>query len=279
MEKSPIYCEHANECPQTCPCPPDCYCKDHSCKTRPARPADQRHEGPLSDIAACPTCHGLKKVQLVGTVIPASVPAAEALQRWPQWHEDCPTCVPRRTARRIAFTGASGTGKTTMATWLSQLLGIPFNPVGSRSVSKAMGFDSPYDVDKAGRRAEFQRRLVSEKRAWEIQNNEFVTDRTTLDNLAYTVFHDIGTIDAALYDQVIGGMERYTHVIYCPVHVFCNPAGDPSRVLDMTYHQLYDTMIEALVQRHQVRNGQRFARLVEVGIEHRRDWLKRFLGV
>ncbi len=72
-------------------------------------------------------------------------------------------------------------------------------------------------------------------------------------------------------------MERYTHVIYCPVHVFCNPAGDPNRVADMTYHKLYDTFIDALVQRHHVRNGQKLARIIEVGHDVRRDWLKRFL--
>ena len=29
---SPIYCEHANEMPNICPCDDLCYCKDHSCK-------------------------------------------------------------------------------------------------------------------------------------------------------------------------------------------------------------------------------------------------------
>lgn len=29
-------CEHANECPSVCPCPPDCYCKTHTCKPRQA---------------------------------------------------------------------------------------------------------------------------------------------------------------------------------------------------------------------------------------------------
>lgn len=261
MTKSAIYCEHANEMPQVCPCPADCYCKENACKPR-----------------ACLTCHGLKKVQ-TGTNIPKSISAAEALARWPEWHQDCPTCCPKpsRGPFRIAFCGASGTGKTTMCNWLVETLGIPFNPVGSRSVAKAMGFESPYDVDKAGKRAEFQRRLVTEKRAWEDQQNEFVTDRTTLDNLAYTVFHDIGTIDSGLYDQVVGGLARYTHIVYCPVHVFCNPAGDPSRVADMTYHKLYDTFIEALVQRHHVRNGQKLARIIEVGHDQRRSWLQRFL--
>ncbi len=179
---------------------------------------------------------------------------------------------------RIAFTGASGTGKTTLSQYLVETLQLKFNPVGSRSVAKAMGFESPYDVDKAGKRAEFQRRLVTEKRAWEDDHAEFVSDRTTLDNLAYTVFHDVGTVDADLLAQVIGGMERYTHVIYCPVAVFCNPAGDPHRVADMTYHQLYDTMIEALVRKHMPRSAH-FGRVAVAGKDARQQWLKHFLDL
>ena len=179
---------------------------------------------------------------------------------------------------RIAFTGASGTGKTTLSEYLVETLNIPFNPVGSRSVSKSMGFDSPYDVDKAGKRAEFQRRLVTEKRAWEADHAEFVSDRTTLDNLAYTVFHDVGTIDASLFTQIVEGMERYTHIVYCPVSVFCNTGGDPSRVADMTYHNLYDTMIEALVRKHMPR-GTPFGRVNVAGKESRQRWLRHFLGL
>lgn len=34
ISTSPIYCEHANECPYVCPCPEKCYCKFNSCKGR-----------------------------------------------------------------------------------------------------------------------------------------------------------------------------------------------------------------------------------------------------
>lgn len=34
-EASAIFCEHANECPQVCPCTSDCYCRSHTCKGRP----------------------------------------------------------------------------------------------------------------------------------------------------------------------------------------------------------------------------------------------------
>jgi AAA domain len=178
---------------------------------------------------------------------------------------------------RVAFCGASGTGKTTLSNFISTEYGLLMNPVGSRSVSTAMGFASPYDVDKAGKRAEFQRRLVIEKSAWEDANGSFVTDRTTLDNLVYTMFHDIAAIDDELYEQVKQGMARYTHIIYCPVGVFCNPAGDPSRVADMTYHRLYDQVIWAMVQNHHIRNGQVLARCLDDKLEHRRSWLRTIL--
>jgi AAA domain-containing protein len=178
---------------------------------------------------------------------------------------------------RVALTGASGTGKSTLATFISETYGIPLNPVGSRTVSKAMGFDSPYDVDKAGKRAEFQRRLVLEKRAWEDAHESFVTDRCTLDNLVYTMFHDIHSVDAELLERIEQGHYRYTHVIYCPVSAFCNPGGDPARVADMTYHKLYDQVIRGMIQNHQVRNGQGLHHCRDTQQEHRREWVRRIL--
>lgn len=56
---------------------------------------------------------------------------------------------------KVAFAGASGTGKSTLARWVAETYNLPFNPVGSRSVAKSMGFvgedgeGRPYDVDQA----------------------------------------------------------------------------------------------------------------------------------
>ncbi len=33
-DKSPLFCEHANESPITCPCHDTCYCKDKTCKNK-----------------------------------------------------------------------------------------------------------------------------------------------------------------------------------------------------------------------------------------------------
>ena len=34
QNKEPWSCEHANEVPSMCPCPPGCYCKENSCRER-----------------------------------------------------------------------------------------------------------------------------------------------------------------------------------------------------------------------------------------------------
>jgi AAA domain len=177
---------------------------------------------------------------------------------------------------RLAFAGASGTGKTTLAQWASEKFGLPVNPVGSRSVAQAMGFDNPYDVDKAGRRAEFQRRLVAEKRAWEDARDAFVVDRTTLDNLVYTMMHDVYAIDRTLLNSVIQGLGRYTHIVFCPVDVFCNLGGDPNRVNDTVYHELYDEVMRAFLRKY-VPHMVHVATLRKQGLAERKEWVGRLL--
>lgn len=148
---------------------------------------------------------------------------------------------------RIAFAGASGTGKSTLAKWVAERYKIPINPVGSRSVAKSMGFDNPYDVDKAGKRDVFQVRLQIEKAKWENSHDSFVTDRTTLDEMTYTALHDISTVDKMYWDTAWKGWRRYSIVFFCPVGVFQGLDGDPVRVSDPTYHLVFETMLRGLI--------------------------------
>ncbi len=151
--------------------------------------------------------------------------------------------------QRIAFCGASGTGKTVLATWIQEVYRLPLNPVGSRSVAMEMGFSSAYESDAAGKRAEFQARLVRKKTEWEAAHESFVTDRTTLDNLAYSMLHNAQTIDEQTFRISCDGMSRYQFVIYCPVAIFINTGDDQARVSDPVYHRLYDATVWGLLQR------------------------------
>ena len=155
---------------------------------------------------------------------------------------------------RIAFAGASGTGKTTLAKYVAETFNLPFNPIGSRSVAKDMGFDSPYDVDKAGRRGEFQRRLVRSKVEWETTNESFVTDRTTADNLAYTCLHDVYSVDHELIELVKTGIDRYTHIFLCYMDTFFALGSDPFRVSNPCYHEVYESILLSFVNKYNTKS-------------------------
>src|SRR5271156_759782 len=113
--------------------------------------------------------------------------------------------------KRIAFLGASGTGKTKLVKYLQAKLNLPVNPIGSRSIALEMGFTNPYDVDKHGLRNVFQRKLFASKSQWEAECDDFLTDRTAFDNLAYTLVHG-GTETMKLEElsAYIEAMKRYT---------------------------------------------------------------------
>jgi len=113
-----------------------------------------------------------------------------------------------------------------------------------------MGLTSAYDGDGLGRRQEFQSRLVREKADWEATHDKFVTDRTTVDNLAYSMLHDAMKVDTELFDLSCQGMSRYQTIIHCPVSVYINlEDDDPTRLRDITYHRMFDAALWGLLQR------------------------------
>lgn len=59
---SPVLCEHANEVPHRCPCPPNCYCKTNTCESRvvPIR-CQHRSELMLRHLCPCPTTCACKE--------------------------------------------------------------------------------------------------------------------------------------------------------------------------------------------------------------------------
>lgn len=149
---------------------------------------------------------------------------------------------------RIAIAGASGTGKSTLARAISEKYSLPLNPIGARSVAQEMGFDNPYDVDKAGKRVEFQKRLFESKRAWELSHDAFVTDRTYLDNLTYSALHMAEHLEEDALHEFARSMLRYDLVLHLPREIF-QDLSDPIRKQSVGYHQAYDFFLGALIQR------------------------------
>ncbi len=150
---------------------------------------------------------------------------------------------------RLAFCGASGTGKSTLASLVSARIGLPICPVGSREVSKAMGFASPYDVDAAGKRVEFQHELLKQKYAWERSHADgYVSDRTHFDNLTYTTMHAPGpAADPHFIEAVVAAASYHTHIVLCPIGAVHNVGDDPARINDSRYHREYERILLDLI--------------------------------
>jgi len=172
---------------------------------------------------------------------------------------------------RIAFAGASGTSKSTLATWLSEAYGLPLNPIGAMDVANRMGFSSVYDLARAGLRPKFRASLFGLKSAWEEQTESFVTDRTTLDDLTYGLLHDVSdATNPDYFDAAVAHMARYDLVIHCPARVFCAPGGDAKRLVEPRYHRAFDIMLSGLIREAEVELGFSVLELLDPGLDERK---------
>lgn len=105
------------------------------------------------------------------------------------------------------LTGAHRTGKTTLAKAFSEHSGIPFAQTTASAVFAEMGLDAKVDYPMSIR-LEIQKRILDafEKQCRPHSRSPFITDRTPIDFVAYTLA-DIqrGNISSSLN----GDIERY----------------------------------------------------------------------
>jgi len=179
---------------------------------------------------------------------------------------------------RIAFSGAAGTGKSHLAKIVAEWLSLPMCPVGSRTVCKEMGFEHAYDVDKAGMRPEFQKRLCRAKREWEADTAAFVTDRSHLDNLAYTSLHSIDTVGVEFLQTILRANACYTHIIHIDARAedaFMN-LDDPARHQSRIYHRHFAMLLAALWT-YYVAEGQQILWVTSPDLSYREKQVFQFL--
>ena len=97
--------------------------------------------------------------------------------------------IPRQN---IAFCGAHGTGKTTLAIALEQKLGIPYIPIDASDVFLQCKFHPSDKLDIRNRLFVQQKILEKAERIWfDVDEPSFICDRTPLDMAAY-LLADIG---------------------------------------------------------------------------------------
>jgi len=168
---------------------------------------------------------------------------------------------------KIAFTGASGTGKTTLAKYVSETFDLPLNPVGCRSTLKEMGFADIPAMEAAGSRARFQERLSTRKFIWESDRTDFVTDRSGFDDLAYAMLECPLDIQ---HDQIWRArrmLEDVDLIFWCPISVYQKLDGDPNRKVSSRYHAAFEQLLETVLDQY----WSKVVRINSAELEHRKS--------
>ncbi len=197
---------------------------------------------------------------------------------------------------RIAFAGASGTGKTTLARYVSAQLGLPLAPSAARDAAAEMGLNSPYDADRLdaeakefehlkpkamSRRQELQRLIVHKRIAWQQEHADggFVSDRSSYDDLAYTLIHCGEPLYAECLTPVFNQDQilrpTYTTVVFCPMASFFHLGVDPARNPDLSYHREFERLLLTLLDKARVPVD---LSLCRVSAEHRTSWAVDFVS-
>lgn len=152
---------------------------------------------------------------------------------------------------KIGFTGAAGTGKTSLMNRLGTLSEFrDFELVGSSARRvKAMGLPINQDATPLSQTLIMETRMAMEILA----GDDYITDRTPLDSLAYTSLQ-LGTwksephIDQLYVNHmtiVRDWMKRYDHVFYFPPFDFI--VDDGTRPTDTKYQKAHDAEIQRLL--------------------------------
>lgn len=105
----------------------------------------------------------------------------------------------------IGLCGAHRTGKTTLAQEYSRGASIPFVRTSTSEVFKALGFDPKMDYDFKIRMFIQNKILDAAEALWSQYEGEWITDRTPIDMLAYTMAdvqrENLDTDDEKLFES------------------------------------------------------------------------------
>lgn len=137
---------------------------------------------------------------------------------------------------KIAFTGPSGTGKTTLAKYLSEKTGIPFLPSSAgfilsdeskRSLSDNHGYSGEghknviqLSMANPNFALEFQTRLLDDRISFLSDKPAFIVDRCEVDNMVYflmqSAIHNTDEVNHEFIKKAVGQLCKYDRVIYIP---------------------------------------------------------------
>ena len=182
---------------------------------------------------------------------------------------------------RVGFTGAQGTGKTTLLRAIESA-GLNFSVVPSTArAALRSGYKVNRDADPLSQLVTTVSRVSTEDRI-DHDAVRCVSDRTPLDSMAYTCYqvHNVWDVDKSMdyymevtRDLVVRHMYKYDHIFYFPV--FWTPKEDGVRDGDVNYQQDIDKIIVGLLESY----GLEYHTVPKGSTQERLSWLTKTLNL
>jgi len=107
----------------------------------------------------------------------------------------------------IGLCGSHRTGKTTLAEAISKRTGMPFLKTVTSEVFQQCGLDPSRPMDFKKRLGIQHKILDAAEKIWQTKEAQFITDRTPLDMMAYTLADIQGTTEVN-FDELEGYLAR-----------------------------------------------------------------------
>jgi hypothetical protein len=180
---------------------------------------------------------------------------------------------------RIGFTGAHGTGKTTTAQRLVQILpqNWPMVPSTAR-LSQAAGFPINRDATPESQLFTMMARTSLEDKV-EREYGRVVSDRTPLDSLAYTKYQldymwkdrDLQFYYDMSYEHTLSHMQKYDAVFYFPV--LWSPVDDGVRDPSVEYQLEHNRILVRLA----IHQATQLIRVPDGTVDERAQFIKNLL--
>lgn len=156
---------------------------------------------------------------------------------------------------KIAFTGAGGTGKTTLAKYLAEKWGVPYVGSVSREIMTELGVESEMAQERMtdNELLTLQQRIYERRKEKLASLDSYVTDRCALDNYIY----GLRRCGAALTEEIRAAWEKgavedlYAHdlVFHTPIGLF-ETVADGVRVTDISHQHLMDAAMYGFLCKH-----------------------------
>jgi hypothetical protein len=143
--------------------------------------------------------------------------------------------------RRIVLTGASGVGKTSLASVLAERIGLPLVPEIARVLCAERGYANPAEIPD---QEKFRQDVLQKQIDAETLTGSFIGDRSTIDcwvmwqrwNMCTAMTYD----SEAYYDTCRAQAEAYTQIIYIPP--LFTPVDDAFRWTEPDYIKQLDRL-------------------------------------